>query len=282
MSSSPPDTYGVRIKQYKRREQMAIWVAAGIAALIAFIGARALDGAPRVFTEVIFTCAIAAGGTAAYSRVGFEWQATLLERKVKAEPALKNTPLAEVDQPWPSGPEGYWTACLWSIILAWIVMFIGIWWPRSLAQVVAPPVTNYTELQTFPIGSVGPFADCNADLPLTYENQLDLLVRNYQDHVKSNARATLIILVGAADNRRLTPVCAAYFGTNEQLAVARASNVRARLEPRLSGEPLKPSYVILTSGPRHLEAKAEGEGRRQDRAVDAWIAIDPQGATQKQ
>ena len=261
---------------------MAIWVGAGIAGLVAFIGARALEGAPPIFAQLIFTFAIVAGLTAAYSRAQFEWKATVLERKVNADPAVKDAPLADVDQPWPSLPEFCWTACLWLIILPWVIMLIGIWWSRSPAQVIAPPVTSHTELQTFPIGGVGPFADCNADLPLTFENQLDRLVQNYRDRVKSSARATLIILVGAADNRRLTPACAVHFGTNEQLAVTRASNVRAQLEPRLSGEPLKPSYVILTSGPRHLEEKAEGEGRRQDRAVDAWVAIDPQvGATHK-
>jgi len=49
-----------------------------------------------------------------------------------------------------------------------------------------------------------------------------------------------------------------------------------RLEAKLSAESLKPSYVVLTSGPRHLEAKAEGEDRQKDRAVEVCVAIDHQ------
>jgi hypothetical protein len=281
MSPTAAETYGTRIEKYQRREQMAIWIAAGIAALVAFVSAHALDGAPRVFTQLIFTCVVLAGVTVAFARVGFEWEATLLKRKTAVEATLKDAPLAGGDQPWPPFPEFCWTVCLYVITLAWIIMMIGIWWPRP--RLPAPPVPSRAELQTFPIGSVGPFADCSADLPTASEIQLDVIVQNYRDHLNSNTRAALIILEGAADNRRLAPPCAAFFGTNEQLALARARRIRAQLEQKLSRALVQPSYAVLTSGPKHLEAKGENEGRQQDRAVDAWISIDPRqdGAMQK-
>jgi hypothetical protein len=162
--------------------------------------------------------------------------------------------------------------CLIVITLAWILMLIGIWWPQS--QPAAPLAISRTGLRTLPIGSVGPFADCSADLAPAYENQLDLLVENYRDQVNSVAKAALIILVGTTDNRRLAPGCSARFGTSQQLAVARANHIRTQLKQKLSGEHPRPDYALLTSGPRHLEASVEGEGRRHDRAVDAWVVID--------
>jgi hypothetical protein len=249
MSPTAVETYGTRVEKYQRREQMAIWVAAGIAALVAFVSARALDGAPRFFTQLIFTSVVLAGVTVAFARVGFEWEATLLKRKTATEFALKDAPLVGDDQPWPSFPEFCWTVCLCVITVAWIIMIIGIWWPRP--RLPAPPAPSRAELQTVPIGRVGPFADCSADLPTAFENQLDVMVQNYRDHVNSNTRAALIILVGAADNRRLAPACVAFFGTNEQLAAARARRIRSQLEQKLSRALVQPSYAVLTSGPKH-------------------------------
>jgi len=264
------DTYGVRIEQYERRERMAIWVAAGIAALLAFVAARALDRAPRLFTQLVLTLVVLAGVAGAYVRVGFEWQATLLKRKTETQPSLKDAPLVSDDQKWPSFPEICWDVCLVVIPVAWIIMLLGIWWHQPDTHSPSPR----TELQSIPIGSVGPFADCSAELPTAFENQLDAMVQNYNDHVTSNASATLVILVGAADNHRLAPPCAARFGTNEQLAISRARWVRARLEQKLLRQLVHPNYVVLSSGPKHLEARAEDGGRQQDRAVDAWVAID--------
>ena len=280
MTPDPPETYAVRVAKYQRREQMTIWVAAGIAALVAFIAARALDGAPRPFTEIIFTCVIAAGAMVALARVGFEWQATCIKRRLLENPTLEGTFLAVVDQKWPSFPETCWRGSLIVMALAWILMGVGIWWPRQ--QSAIPTISSHIELPALSIGGIGPFSDCSADLPSDYRNQLDTLVQNYRSRVSPNARAALIILVGTADNRRLAPKCAARFGTNEQLAVARANQTREQLEKRFLSEPLQPSYTVLTSGPRHLEASVEGEERRKDRAVNAWVVIDLPLADTKQ
>jgi hypothetical protein len=277
MRPAPPDTYGIRADKYERRAQMAVWVAAGIAALVAFIGARALDRAPGVLTALVFTIVVAAGFFLAFARVGFEWRATEIKRGIKTDPALERAPLDAEDQPWPAVPEFFWTACLILIGVGWVIMLVGIWWPRP--PTVVPAIVTRTELQTVPIGRIGPFADCSADLPLDYENQINLLVRNYRDRVNANVRAALIILVGSADNRRLTRRCSVRFGTNEQLAIARANIVRMQLEQELSQERLQPSYAVLASGPRHLEATTEGGGRRQDRSVEVWVAIDSSQAS---
>jgi hypothetical protein len=260
---------------------MATWVVAGIAAIIAFVAAHALERAPRLFTPLVFTFAIAAGAAAALTRVGFEWQATLLKRKMREKSADSNTILDEADRSWPAVPEHYWTACLSSITLAWVIMTAGIWWPRVPAQVAIPTVADYAELQTIPLGGIGPFADCDAELPPNYKGQLDLLIQEYRDHTKNknNVRGALIILLGTADNRHLSKRCASHFATNEELALMRATNVRTKLEPMLSGESLKPNYVTLTSGPRHLEAKAEGQGWREDRVVGAWVATDQRSSS---
>lgn len=267
------DTYRTRIAQYQRRERMTIWVAAGIAALIAFVSARALDGAPPVFTKVIFTCAVVGGFLVAFARVGFEWRATLLKRKMNEHAVSGNASLADEDERWPRWPEIFWLSCLAVIALAWTSMLLGIWWHR--AQSTAAHIASGIELRMLPIGAVGPFADCSANLPATYEEQIDLLVQSYHGRVNSSIGAGLIILIGTADNRRLAPGCLSRFGTNEQLAATRADLVLERLEQKLSGEHLQPSYTVLTSGPRHLEATGENDGRWQDRSVNVWVAINP-------
>lgn len=277
--TDPPDTYGLRIKKYQRREQMATWVVAGIAALGGFIAAHALDGAPHIFVALAFSVAIVAGAAAAFTRVGFEWQATLLKRAMTRQSILSTAELATDDQDWPGRQEWYWRVCLLSILVAWIIMAIGIWWPRASAEVPKPPADRPPELHAFEIGSVGPFGDCKTDMPATYDEQIDRLAQKYRDDVQasgSTARAALIILMGLADNRRLTPACAKLFGSNENIAITRARNVQTKIGPRLLAEQVKPSYVVLTSGPRHLEAIKEGDGRQEDRAVEVWLAIDRQ------
>lgn len=280
MKSASPTTYETRVEAYQRREQMTIWVAAGIVALIAFVGARALDDAPRVFTKVVFLLAAVAGGLLAWARVGFEWQATILKRKMRDKDIPGNEVLADEDNEWPWIPDLCWKLCFAVILLAWAFMLRGIlaypagWW-RHPPQATPPHILASIELRMLPIGAVGPFADCSVDLPSTYQDQLDLLVQSYHDRVKSNIGAGLIILVGTADNRRLARGCFSRFGTNEQLAATRANLVLARLEQKLSGENLQPRYAVLTSGPRHLEANGEGDGRWQDRSVNVWVAINP-------
>jgi hypothetical protein len=273
MKSASPATYGTRIEAYQRRERLTIWVAAAIAALIAFVGARALGEAPPNLTKIIFTFAVAAGLLLAFARVGFEWQATILERKMRENNKAGGALLEGEDVNWPLWPELYWAGSIVVIALAWTVMLWGIWKYRP--QNTPTHLPDSIELRMLPIGAVGPFADCSVDPPSTYEDQLDLLVKSYRDRVNSNIGAGLIILIGAADNRRLAPSCLSHFGTNEQLAATRANLVLARLEQKLSGEHLQPRYAVLTSGPRHLEANGEADGRWQDRSVNVWVAINP-------
>jgi hypothetical protein len=271
MTTAVVDTYSVRVEKYKRREQMTIWVAAGIATLVAFVGARALDGAPRIFTNLVFTGAAISGLAVAFARVNFEWQATLLNRKVKANPTIEGEGLASIDQPWPGFAEGCWIGALLLIFLSWGVMLVGLWWPRP--QALAPVIVGKTELPAIDLGSVGPFPDCGTTLSTTNQGQIDLIAQNYHARLSTDAKATLILLVGAADNRRLSARCGTHFATNEQLAEHRATSVREKLESRLRGEPIQPSYVILSSGPRHLEDKREGEGRKLDRSVTVWVVV---------
>ena len=248
---------------------MAIWVAAGIAALVAFIGAHALDDAPKWIPKLIFSIAILAGVALAFAHVGFEWNATVLQRKMDADKLL-DQPLTEEYVPWPWFPERCWEACGVLIIVAWALMLLGIWKSRP----VPDTPTTRADLETFSIGTVGSFADCSAGLPADYDAQITALIQNYRNHVAGKSRAAVIILTGIADNHRLSAACARLVGDNAHLAALRAGAVRAVLEPRLATEHVPPKYVLLTSGPKHLEAKTELDGRKEDRAVEAWVSID--------
>jgi hypothetical protein len=89
------NTYGSRLRQYERREQMTIWVAAGVATLVAFIVADALEDRPRLFTQMVLSTAITSGGALAFARVQFEWAATLIKRDIEDKKVQKEDALAE-------------------------------------------------------------------------------------------------------------------------------------------------------------------------------------------
>ncbi len=135
MTDPQPDTYGSRLRQYERREHMTIWVAAGVAALVAFVGASALDERPALFTQLVLSAAVVAGAALAFARVQFEWAATLIKRDLDDEKVKKEQPLADPHRNWPSGRERLWTISLASIAVGWSIMLVGIWWPQLVPLV---------------------------------------------------------------------------------------------------------------------------------------------------
>jgi hypothetical protein len=102
MNTADKETYGARLRQYKRREQMAIWVAAGIAGLISLLALGGIPESKIIFKHILVTVIIVAGGTLALARVKFEWCATQIERKIKDNLEMKPTPCLRqsVGRPW--------------------------------------------------------------------------------------------------------------------------------------------------------------------------------------
>ena len=128
MTATDKETYRGRLREYERREQMTIWVAGGVAALVTFVAVGALQDAPAVLKPIVLSAAIIAGVAIAFARVGFEWAATLIKRDIEDGKVQATDDLDNSHRNWPSGPERWWTVALIALAFGWLVIVIGIWW----------------------------------------------------------------------------------------------------------------------------------------------------------
>jgi hypothetical protein len=134
-------TYGLRLSQYKRRELMVTWLAAGLAALIVLVTSTLAVGAPVALTAAAATLILFGAGILALARVQFEWAATVLERAIdegtRALPeghqrlACAATPdefLPQSLASWPKLGEVCWVTGFFCVPLAACVYLTAVWW----------------------------------------------------------------------------------------------------------------------------------------------------------
>ena len=126
MSTDNKETYRTRLRQYKRREQLAIWVAAGIAGLIALLALGAIPESKMIFKRLVITVIVVAGGTFAMARVKFEWCATQIQRKID-DNLIKDTDDLPESERWPALAEFSWLISLWAIFAGGLLILVAIW-----------------------------------------------------------------------------------------------------------------------------------------------------------
>lgn len=80
---------------------MSVWVAGGLGGALLMVGAGALDSAPDWLSNVFFTLLVVSAVCLAVTRVGFEWQATLLKRKIDEGTLDDGDELPPGHQEWP-------------------------------------------------------------------------------------------------------------------------------------------------------------------------------------
>jgi hypothetical protein len=136
-----PDTYRTRLRQYKRRESMIVWVGAGLAGLIALVAGagQAIGGdVPDWLIALLLTSLVLGGGALAWARVKFEWAATQLERVIEDgntdTPAM---PLPAELRKWPGSAEALWVFALVTIAVAG-ALFLGATWYGVFNDPVRP------------------------------------------------------------------------------------------------------------------------------------------------
>jgi len=84
------------------------------------------------------------------------------------------------------------------ISLGWLVLLLGTWWPQQ--QPDKRIEASHAEMRPFQLDGVGPLQDCSANLPFSYEDQLNFVVQNYRKRLPSNARGALILRGNQARN----------------------------------------------------------------------------------
>jgi hypothetical protein len=263
------ETYGTRLRQFERREQMTTWVAAGIASLVVFIGAGALAASPPLFSKVIFTLSILGGTALALARVQFEWAKTEIKRKIEDVPTVKDTPLADDEAAWPRTPEIMWDVARSTIVAGWSLMILGIWWPLLAGG--GPPRAASDVRLSLDLTGTGPDVQCPREYKIgplkdgatdrvesgneSFDDQIARIARDLGS-TRQKRRLVALLLVGSADKRPLRPPLAQKFGSNVGLAQVRAKTVRERLETQLG--PAPPTVLVLSAGPSLVIMKQNG------------------------
>lgn len=112
---------------------MTTWVGAGLAALVFLIAgdlaATAGDGGvPSILIAAALTLALIDAGCLALARVGFEWEATSLDRAVSEDGAEADRTLDGDDAAWPALPELMWVSSLYLLLIASLTFLVAVWW----------------------------------------------------------------------------------------------------------------------------------------------------------
>jgi hypothetical protein len=128
------ETLRSRLRQYERQERIILWVGAGLVGLIALVAGNAgapSEEVPALLRAAMITAIVVAGGSLAYARVSFEWQATHIKRKIgdgEVEDTDELSKLPDDMQGWPKLPELAWDAALWAILISGVLFLVSVWW----------------------------------------------------------------------------------------------------------------------------------------------------------
>ena len=120
-SLSEADTFGGRLRQYKRREHMIVWVGAGLVALITVFASVEFtrgSSAPALVARLVPTLVLVGGASLALARVRFEWAATQLKRLIEDGKYRLEDQLPEEHRSWPCCAEFCWLIELYATMAA--------------------------------------------------------------------------------------------------------------------------------------------------------------------
>jgi hypothetical protein len=132
MSADTQVTWGYRLQQFKRREQMTTWFGGGYVALIALAGllaASITQAVGKILIATMLTTVVIGGACLALTRVGFEWKATEIERRVERREIALTTPVPDNEDKWPAFYEAMWSLAQSLLVVGgFCAMAVGWWW----------------------------------------------------------------------------------------------------------------------------------------------------------
>jgi hypothetical protein len=122
-----------RIAAYKRRENMTIWVGAGLGALVVLVAGNVPEivgggEVPAWLIGVTLTALLVSAGLLALARVGFEYAATQLQRDLDRGELKVDSELRGRRGRWPKHPEIYWRLSFWLLLAAAAGFLVAVWW----------------------------------------------------------------------------------------------------------------------------------------------------------
>ena len=140
---SAPETYRSRLRQYKRRESLTIWVGAGFAGLIAIATSDTFGNldVPRWLLGILIALSVGGAAFVGCARVKFEWAATQIERRIEDEEVTDLQPLPDDERRWPDAGERFWAASLYVLLAAGLLLVFCALWPWPPSDVDAPGAT---------------------------------------------------------------------------------------------------------------------------------------------
>ncbi|HVL09516.1 MAG TPA: hypothetical protein VM512_10220 [Burkholderiaceae bacterium] len=118
-----------RLQQLQRREGLTVWIGAAYGGLVALLASNAAISpqTPAWVQALLVTLIVAGAGALGKARVGFEWAATQMARKLAQNPELTRQCVPD-DEEWPRGPESFWTLTLYLLMAAGLFMLLAAWW----------------------------------------------------------------------------------------------------------------------------------------------------------
>jgi hypothetical protein len=126
-------TYGQRRASYKRREQMLIWVGAGVGGLLILIAGDLTamvggDKVPPLVIALALTFALLSAAAIGLARMQFEWAWTELDRKITEEDVDETREIDGPERGWPVVAELAWLSAQLFVGLAAMALLLGVWW----------------------------------------------------------------------------------------------------------------------------------------------------------
>lgn len=119
------DTYKSRLRKYKRRVDMAIWYGAGYAGAVGILGLDLLHDGPLFLRRLTLTLILIGVGLLAKARVGFEWEATCIERALEDDSTKRKT---QFPNDWPRGIETCWLIAVVDLMVVAGLIIVITWY----------------------------------------------------------------------------------------------------------------------------------------------------------
>jgi hypothetical protein len=268
---------------------MITWFGAGLLATFTALSTTKVferSSTPRLLVPFLITSVIVTAVALGFAKVGFEWEATRLRRMIDDQAVPDIDPLPPTEERWPAGPERFWLAALWTMVVTGVVTLVCAWWPFATAVSVttlpaAIPPSGAAEPSTQPYVDIVGSATTHVPALLMLGFALlgaGVAVAAWASTSRGRkvgaglAIAGTLIGSGAIfKDTKIESIFRLEKGALEGLVKTQV-NVNGTLGPELIG-----SFPGFSLGSTELDLKNQDVGNEMRRLIDRWIAARASG-----